>query len=144
TNKSSDSLPNNRACVQYMAVTNEQNNSRDQIKISGRFDQYRSSYWAALVALLPARYFFRPFNRKSWENPAASHFEKNRYSGIAGLFMSGITAYYALTTWKDMHSILSEAVAAEFNKDPKDVGFRDFWKSKNTIVQQTIHNYVKY
>lgn len=123
--------------------------SLQKVKISGRFDQYRSSYWAALVPLLSARYIFRPFDRKHWDDPKPgekppTHFQKHRYSGIVGLFMSGITSFYAYRTYKDMKSIFREPLAWEFNKDPEDITLADFHRSKNTIVKQTVGNYVKY
>ena len=123
--------------------------SLQKVKISGRFDQYRSSYWAALVALMPVRYLIRPFNRKHWDSPQPgeaepTHFQKHAYSGIAGVFMSGVTSFYAYKTWRDMKSIFSETLAWEFNKQPEDVTFGDFRRSQNTIVKQTIDNYIKY
>lgn len=120
-----------------------------KVKISGRFDQYRSSYWAALLPLLSARYFARPLFRKHWDDPKPgeappSHFEKHVYSGLVGAFMSGITSFYAYRTYKDMKSIFCEPLAWEFGKDPSEVNFSDFRNSKNTMVRQTLDNYIKY
>ncbi len=116
------------------------------IPIIGRFDQYRSSYWAAAVAVLPIRYMLRPFFREKWENgnKTAASLAKHTYSALTGFFMEGVTAYYAYSTWKDMRSIFSQALAWEFDKDLKDISFSDFRNSKNTIVQQTIGNYTRY
>lgn len=118
--------------------------SGSDIEITGRFDQYRSSYWAAAVAILGLRYTPRPFWRKHWDDPNASHFDKHKYAGFAGLMMSAVTTFYALRTRDDMKSIFAEAAAWELGKDPKDVTFSDFSKSKNTIIQQTVQNYWKY
>lgn len=123
--------------------------SMQKVKISGRFDQYRSSYWAALLPLLSARYFARPFFRKHWDDPKPgekppSYFSKHIYSGIVGVFMSGVTSFYALRTYKDMKSIFSEPLAWEFGKDPSEVNYSDFRHSKNTMVRQTMDNFVKY
>ncbi len=113
-------------------------------KVSARFEQFRSPYWAAVVAALPLRYGLRVFERNKWDNPKAGYFTRHKYAAMAGGLMYGVTGFYAWRTWKDMRNIFSEALALEFNKDPKDIGFGDFWKSDNTIVQQTARNYVKY
>jgi len=118
----------------------EENPPVQSVPISGRFDQYRSSFWAAALAFLPIRYFPRPFLRGSWESE--NFYTKHVYSGIAGLFMEGVTGYFALQTRKDMYSIFSQALAWEFDKDPKDVSFSDLRNSKNTMVQQTVGNYI--
>lgn len=123
--------------------------SLQKVKISGRFDQYRSSYWAALLPLLSARYIFRPFVREHWEDPkpgqpAPSYAKRHAYSGIVGLFMSGVTSFYAYRTYQDMKSIFQEPLAWEFGKQPEEVTVRDFRRSKNTIIRQTVDNYIKY
>src|SRR5438045_322933 len=64
------------------------------IPITGRFDQYRSSYWAAAIALLPIRYFIRPVAKKLWTDKTG-FLAKNLYSAAAGLFMEGVTYYFA-------------------------------------------------
>ena len=128
-----------------MTGTQEQNNSAPaHTKVTGRFDQYRSPYWAAVVAALPLRYGLRVFERNKWDNPKVSHFAKHKYAAMAGTLMYGVTGFYAWRTWKDMRNIFSETLAEEFNKNPQDVGFGDFWRSNNTIIQQTVRNYVKY
>jgi hypothetical protein len=120
-------------------------NTPQDIKISGRFDQYRSSYWAAAVAVLPIRYAARPFLSAFWDQHEPKNFlKKHSYSALAGVFMQGVAGFYAHRTLQDMKSICSEALACEFNKDPKDVTFTDFRNSKNTIVQQTVKNYISY
>lgn len=118
--------------------------STSDISITGRFDQYRSSYWAAAVAVLGVRYAPRPFLRKHWDAPESSHIDKHKYAGLAGTFMQGVAGYYALRTWQDMKSIFSQTIAWELDKDPKDVTFSDFRNSKNSIVQQTTQNYMRY
>lgn len=132
----------NTAPLQAPAQPDAQVGSPQAIPISGRFDQYRSSYWAAAIAALGARYFPRPFLRPSMEGEG--FFTKHLYSGFAGLVMEGVTAVFAYTTWKDMRNIFAEALAWEFNKKPEDVNFNDFRRSKNTMVQQTLNNYVRY
>lgn len=112
------------------------------IPITGRFDQYRSSFWAAALAGISIRYFPRPLLRGSWEKP--STLQRHAYSSIAGLFMEGVTGYYASQTWKDMKSIFSQSLAWELDKNPEDLTYADFKKSKNTIIKQTVDNYSKY
>lgn len=114
------------------------------VEITGRFDQYRSSYWAAKLATFGARYPFRPFSRGHVENEMHSNIKRHSYSAAVGGLMESVTAFFALRTWKDMKSIFRETLAWEFNKDPEDVGLTDFIKSKNTMVQQTLQNYVRY
>jgi len=113
------------------------------IPISGRFGQYDSSFWKAALAIIGVRYLPLPFLRDTLEK--GPHFYKRQiYSGVSGLGMEAITGYFAYRTWKDMRNIFSGALAWEFDKDPKEVNFSDFRNSKNTMVQQTIGNYVKY
>jgi hypothetical protein len=116
----------------------------DKIPISGRFDQYRSSYWSGAIAALGLRYLSRPFTRQHWTAENPSHFDKHKYSGIAGAIMYGVTGYYASQTWNDMKSIFAQPLAWEFNKDEKDVTFADFQNSKNTMITRTLNNYKKY
>ncbi len=114
------------------------------IKITGRFDQHRSSYWSGWLAIAGGRYATRPFLRHHWDAPNGSHFNRHKYAAGAGVLMNSVAAYYAKHTWDDMHSIFCQPLAWEFNKDPKDVNLKDFLNSKNTIVHQTIENYKKY
>ncbi len=118
----------------------------DHIPISGRFDQYRSSYWSALIAVFPMRYAVRAITRSlKWMNEENKSFnQKHFYSAISGALVSAVTLYYAWSTWKDMKSIFQETLSWEFDKKPEDVGFMDFWNSKNAIVQNTISNFTKY
>lgn len=114
------------------------------IDISGRFDKYRSSFWAAAVAALGARYLPRPFLRNSMKDSNPNFFTKHLYSGLAGVAMESVTAVFAYSTWKDMRNVFAEPLAWEFNKDPKDVSFSDFRHSKNSMVKQTLGNYINY
>lgn len=117
-----------------------------EISITGRLDRYRSSYWAMAVAVLPIRYVFKQFLPDRWTkwkngNKTAAFLATHLYSGLAGLFMEGITFYHARRTKKDIQSIFSQALAWEFDKDAKDVTWSDFTKSTNSIVKQTLENY---
>lgn len=118
-----------------------------RISITGRLDQYRSSYWATAVAVLPIRYIFKQFLPDRWNkwkngDSKTAFLATHLYSTLAGAFMEGITYYHAQRTKKDMFSIFSQTLAWEFDKDdPKDVKWSDFGKSQNTIVQQTLKNY---
>jgi len=114
------------------------------IPITGRFDQYRSSYWGAKLAAFGVRYPFRSVARDTCQNEAVSNIKKHGYSSTVGLLMGSVTGFFAYRTWQDMRSIFAESLAWEFNKDEKDVGLADFWKSKNTVVQQTMGNYIRY
>lgn len=119
--------------------------SLQYVPITGRFDQYRSSFWAAAIAVLGVRYGPRPFLRASWDSKKPEDFyKKQSYSAFAGAAMEAVTGFFAYRTWKDMRNIFAEALAWEFDKDPKDVGMVDFLKSKNTMVQQTLGNYIRY
>lgn len=117
----------------------------DNIPISGRFDQYRSSYWSALIAVFPMRYAVRAVTRSlNLDEPKTSFGLKHLYSAISGGLVSAVTMYYAWSTWKDMKSIFKETLSWEFDKKPEDVGFMDFWNSKNAIVKNTISNFTRY
>jgi len=117
---------------------------RHEMPITGRFDQYRSSYWAAKLAAFGIRYPFRSLAKAYSEQENLPLYKKHAYSGVVGLIMGSVTGFFALRTWKDMHTIFKQPLAWEFNKPEEDVGFTDFWKSKNTMVQQTLSNYLRY
>src|SRR5688572_25230542 len=125
----------------------QKNTSPTPIPIKGRFDQYRSSFWAAAIAVLSTRYGVRPLVRHLWDNPQVakqavrvskeapkqvSHYVKHIYAAAAGVIMYGVTGYYAKKTYDDMRSIFAEAVGAEFDKRPEDVTRKDIWASKNS------------
>ncbi|MDE3061329.1 MAG: hypothetical protein KGJ06_09990 [Pseudomonadota bacterium] len=117
-----------------------------EISITGRLDQYRSSYWATAVAVLPIRYIFKQLLPDRWSkwkngNKTTEFLARHMYSLLAGAFMEGITFYHARRTKKDIRSIFAQALAWEFDKDPKDVTWSDFQKSTNSIVRQTLENY---
>lgn len=114
--------------------------------IVGRFDKYRSSYWAGMIAALSTRYFPKPFCRPFFDASPdkTSHLQKHAYAAISGVALSAVTGFYAVKTYADMKTILSEVVGWEKNKDPKDVNFFDLWNSKNSVVQQTMKNYVQF
>lgn len=127
----------------------EKQTPRERIPITGRFDQYRSSYWAAAVAAVSERYFVRPFVRHWWDDEKyrrneISYNKRHAYAGFTGGIMAAITGFYAFATYRDMKSIFVEAVAAEFDKKPEDVTIRDLWASKNSAVEHTRANYIKY
>ncbi|MBV8938680.1 MAG: hypothetical protein JO089_02420 [Alphaproteobacteria bacterium] len=112
------------------------------VPIHGRFDKYRSSFWAAALAIVGLRYAPRPFLRQSWEPGKNTAFPlKHAYSAFAGSVMEGVTLIFARETWKDMRTIYAEALAWEFDKKPEEVNFWDFRNSRNTMVQQTLDNY---
>lgn len=120
--------------------------ARAEIPIVGRFDRYRSSYWAGMVAALGMRYIPRPFWRQHFDQKSTpeSHFDKHKYSAFAGAMMTGVAGYYAMRTWADIRTVFAQTVAWEAGKDVGDVTFTDFWNSKNSVVQQTINNYIKF
>ncbi len=124
------------------------NGQQRDIPIGGRFGRYDSSYWKGLLAAFGLRYLSRPWLRPSFDHPMNSpdysYGAKHKYSLVAGAIMEGVTAYYGMKTWGDIRSILAEAVAWEKNKEEKDVTFFDFWSSDNTIVKQTMNNFIKY
>ncbi len=117
------------------------------IPIHGRFDKYRSPYWSGVVAALGARYAPRPFWRKNFdsqENSGISHFDKHKYAAFAGTMLTGVASLYAVQTYKDIKSILSEVVGWEFKKPAEDVNIFDLFKSKNSVVKQTMSNFVHF
>ena len=123
-------------------------NGYPDIPIVGRLDKYRSPYWSGVVAALGLRYFPRPFWRDKFEANLAdgkvSHFEKHRYSGFAGAVLTGVAGLYAVKTYEDIKTIFSETVGWEKGKKAEDVGFMDLWTSKNSVVNQTMSNYIKF
>lgn len=118
-----------------------------EIQINGRFDKYRSSYWAGAMAALGLRYFAKAPVRHLFQDDVASEtkfFKKHSYSAASGAIISMVAGYYGMQTYKDIKSILSEVVGWEMGKDPKDVTMGDFFKSKNSVVHQTMGNFVKF
>jgi hypothetical protein len=111
--------------------------------ISGRFDQYRSSFWAAAVAVLSVRYALKPFARNHWET-GKNFLAKHSYAAWTGGIMYATVGFYAWRTWKDMRNIFAEALAWEFDKSPDKVTFSDFQHSKNFIIRDTMKRYIKY
>jgi hypothetical protein len=118
------------------------------IPIHGRVDKYRSPYWSGIVAALGMRYAPRPFVRDYFDikadSPNYSHNKKHVYSALAGTMLTAVASLYAVQTYKDIKSILSEVVGWEKHKDPNDVTIFDMFSSKNSVVQQTMSNYVKF
>ncbi len=63
------------------------------------------------------------------------------YNTTLGLGSLALTLSYSGMVYKDIKSLFSEAVAAEFDKPVEDVTFRDISRSENKIVKQTINNF---
>jgi hypothetical protein len=63
------------------------------------------------------------------------------YNTTLGVGSLALTLSYSGMVYKDIKNIFSEAVAAEFDKDPKDVTYKDLTSSENKIVKQTINNF---
>jgi len=118
-------------------------NSFDHTEIKGRFNQYTSGYWALALPALAARYVAR-YAGKIFK-PELQHWNisKNFYATAVGSWMLGITGIYTMSTYGDMKRVFSEPLAYEFDKKPEDINIRDFFKSKNAIVQTTLHNFLK-
>ncbi len=115
-------------------------------KVTGRFNQYTSGYWALALPALSARYVGR-YALGLWngakETAKENEFTKKAYAGLVGSWMGFIMLLYAKRTWVDMKAMFSETLAYEFNKKPEEVGIRDFFKSDNAIVHRTLWNYIK-
>lgn len=63
------------------------------------------------------------------------------YNAALGVGSLALTLSYSGMVYKDIKNIFSDVVAAEFDKDPKDVTFQDISRSDNKIIQQTINNF---
>lgn len=108
-------------------------------------DQYRSSFWSGAVAALGLRYLPKIFSRNFFETkPGTSYNKQHAYSAVTGSVMMAMTGFYASRTYRDIREVFKEAVGWEMGKPPEDVGFMDLWNSKNSMVQQTMSNYVKF
>ncbi|MDX2073488.1 MAG: hypothetical protein SFX19_03875 [Alphaproteobacteria bacterium] len=106
-------------------------------------DQFRSSYWSGAVAALGLRYLPKIFSRNFFKTQAdVSYNQQHAYSAVTGSILMGMTGFYANKTYSDIKAIFSEAVGWEMGKDPENIGFMDLWNSKNSMVQQTMRNYV--
>jgi len=108
-------------------------------------DQFRSSFWSGAVAAFGLRYLPKIFSRNFFEEkPGISYNKQHSYSAITGSIMMAMTGFYASRTYDDIRNVFKEAVGWETGKKPEDVGIMDLWNSKNTMVQQTMSNYVKF
>ncbi len=117
----------------------------DHTKITGRFNQYTSGYWALTVPLLSARYVFDALNEMfkpiskikfpKWGDKAWS-------IGVGGLMM-GVTGFYSIRTYTDMKRQFKEPLGWEFDKDPEKVGIRDMLRTQNTLVRDAVKNFTK-
>jgi len=123
--------------------TEKEKPSLQNVEISGRFDQYRSSYWAAMLAAFGLRYLPKMAFRVP-EGKSPTFGNKHIYSAVSGAMFEAVTAFFAFSTYKDMRNIFAESLSWEMHKPKEDVGFFDFLRSKNTVVQQTVSNYLWY
>jgi|GEM_PF-1035465 len=134
-------------------------------EIIGPVNRYTSGYWALSIPALMGRYLYRAAaaliqgSKNPSENRIINFFSKigftdkfpnlsakladNIYPIAVGLWMGFITTKYADRNAHDIKHLTSEALAYEFDKDPKDVGLKDFANSKNDIVVKIRKNYVK-
>jgi len=60
--------------------------------------------------------------------------------GAGSLLMTG---YYANRVASDIKKVFAETVAYEFDKDPKNVTYRDLWHSKNLLVKEVRENFIE-
>ncbi len=79
----------------------------------------------------------KELNRKSTSNITMRGYDNAL--GVGSLFLTG---YYANRVASDMKKVFAETVAYEFDKDPKDVTYRDLWASKNKLVEDARSNYI--
>lgn len=90
------------------------------------------------------------FDAKLKQHNTKDGFKKNTkaliqgetFDAALGTIMLGATTAYAWRVLNDIVETYAETIAYETNQDPKDVGWRDVFKSDNKIVKQTRDNYV--
>ena len=125
--------------------------------IQGRFFQYTSSFWAIAIPSLMARYIAR-FSIKLFHLPEKlpKLVEKNKitdsifsfigkfyssealYPIVAGSGIMWIINKYKQTTFDDMKSVFSEAVAFDLGKDFRNVTDAEIKNSNNAIIKTTV------
>ncbi|MEI6730087.1 MAG: hypothetical protein WCL30_02415 [Pseudomonadota bacterium] len=79
---------------------------------------------------------------KVYSETLSSRAKNNLYSIIVGTLVGAVTTLFALRNLHDIHHMFAGAVGYEFEKDEKEVGRKDFFDSKNDIVEKTRHNYM--
>ncbi len=79
--------------------------------------------------------------QKRFPSSSAKSKEAMAYNAALGVGSLALTLSYSGMVYKDIKNIFSEAVAAEFDKDPRDITFKDISRSDNKIVKQTIGNF---
>jgi len=82
-------------------------------------------------------------SKLKFQDAAREHYGKVGYGLALGVGSVALTASYAQMVYKDLRNIFGEAVAYEFDKDPRDVTFADIARSKNVIVKQSVDNFWK-
>ncbi len=144
-----DAVQNTQPVVQVASVPATQSNM-DHTKIKGNFSEYRSGYWALMLPLLSARYSaealntaFKPVTRDKTFLGIKGTKADNVWSIALGMGMMAVTAFYSNRTYQDMKSQFREPLAWEFDKPPEKVGMRDMFRSKNTLVHDTVKNFTK-
>lgn len=65
------------------------------------------------------------------------------YDNVLGTGSMLLTGYYANRVASDMKKVFAETVAYEFDKDPKDITYRDLWNSENRLVEEVRSNFIR-
>lgn len=73
----------------------------------------------------------------------AEHSFDRRYDYLLGAGSLAITAFYANRVASDVMKVYGETVAYELGKDPKEVTNTDLWHSKNHLLEEMKHNFIK-
>jgi len=121
-------------------MADTENNDYLHTEVSGAINQHTPSYWRLALPALGVRYGATFF--KDWSDSGTT---RNKFfDAAAGLWMLGITSFFANRTRKDMMSMFSETIADELDKKPSDVTFLDLFKSHNNTVVAARNNWLKY
>lgn len=132
------------------------------IPISGRLAQYISGYWQLLMSAVGMRYIAEEISKvickwqinrceygsdeykRKKDDYARKKPWQNLYAPMTGGVMMLVTGSYAWSTAKDLRTVFAGAVGWEMNKPADQVTFLDLFRSKNELVVEARHNYVKF
>ena len=133
--KPNNGIPQNQSSEGYMHTD-----------VIGAINQHTPSYWRLALPALGARYVGRYATQfyKNYKNDLDELKQNKIFDAIAGIWMLGITAFFAYRTGKDMKGIFSEAVGYELNKEPQDVTISDLLHSKNKAVVEARSKFISY
>jgi hypothetical protein len=141
---------------QTVLETSPLEHQKKTIPISARLNQFTSGYWSLMMSFIGVRYlaqevttlFYRikenPQTKEEVERFKDKSPWQGAYAAVTGLGMTAISGYYAISTAKDLKTVFAQSIGWELNKPADKVSFLDIWKSRNELVVEARHNYVKY